>query len=233
MGKPSESYSAPPVDEGNVAETQRASAAAKSAWRVAGAVARTRRAHRKRVYVTRHEKKRQHPISALTFAAIRAVMPEPGGRGWRLRGHGGQHHVLVRGRRAALGGVRPDARAVRVHRVHRLVVVASNISVRRPRRVLGRRLVLQRGQHPDLPRGGGRVGAPRMHLRGAPATRFGRCRHRHWLPSRTRPPQTRVKTTGGKSRFCLVFVFSRETKPVSVDGSRPFDQAMHCIASSA
>jgi hypothetical protein len=49
MGKPSESYSAPPVDEVNVAETQRASAAAKSAWRVAGAVARTRRAHRKRV----------------------------------------------------------------------------------------------------------------------------------------------------------------------------------------
>ena len=56
MGKPSESYSAPPVDEVNVAETQRASAAAKSAWRVAGAVARTRRASKKGVCNTPREK---------------------------------------------------------------------------------------------------------------------------------------------------------------------------------
>ena len=113
----------------------------------------------------------------LTFAAVRAVMLKPRGRRWRLRGHGGQHHVFVRGRRAALGRVRPYARAVRVHRVQRLVVVASNISVRRARRVLGRRLVLQRSKHPDLPRGRGGVGVSRRHLRGAPATRFARCRH--------------------------------------------------------
>lgn len=43
MGKPSESYSAPPVDEVEVAETSQASAAAISDRRVAGAVARTRR----------------------------------------------------------------------------------------------------------------------------------------------------------------------------------------------
>ena len=43
MGKPSESYSAPPMDEVEVAETRKASAAAKSARGVAGAVARIER----------------------------------------------------------------------------------------------------------------------------------------------------------------------------------------------
>ena len=55
MGKPSESYSAPPVDEVEVAETSQASAAAISDRRVAGAVARTRRAHREKG-VTAREK---------------------------------------------------------------------------------------------------------------------------------------------------------------------------------
>ena len=156
----------------------------------------------------------------LTFPAVRAVLPEaPRGGRWRLPWHWRYHHVVVRGRRAALRRVRPKARSVRADRVHRLVV-ASNISVRRSRRVLRRRLILQRRQHLDLPPGWGRVTTPRGNLQRSPEIRLSRYRHRLWLPSARVPPQTRVKKQ--QVRTCVSRFLARlSAKLVSVASDCP------------